>query len=736
MVNFNSPDVYTIEKDISQYSPSLNSSIVGILGFASKGPTNVATSITDQEKLVKTFGKPHEDIYGQGLEGSLEILEATNQIYYVRASDADTEADASAVCKFGSCPAVIVSGNLAATGEAYGIGTSVWIRAQVWDNNGVAKYSTPKVFAVLAGTYASTDPSATQANALRKVIGGGLDSQHIGAYAPFSGTAGADGSGYIVGSYAGSGAIIALSAYSDADLTTTVSAFKAIHPMAGIPSSLNPVGGPTFVPVVSAYGCSIMPWDNNAGISYRVVTIHPGAGYNYGLTTGGNVSGNQLVVGNLGGENFSLAVHEDGAQEEYFKANLLNKGGYFLEDIIQTGETDLKSSIIKGSIYSTAADIPAVTKNPSFCSSLYEWQLSGGSTRVWATGKFLDVVFPNCSSTASSLTLHDYPRFVKLVASSVGFRGGVNGIPTSQDDKNAALIGTADGATKTGMQTFDDETLNISMAIVPGVHNQSVQNALVTLAESSQNFLAVLSPPYGVGGAQNANDWSNGQSNTTGSERTAALNSSYAALYWPWVQTYSVYDKKDRWYDPAVYAVRQMAYTDTITDPWFAPAGFNRGRLTKPSDVEVKLNKGDRDALYSGGNVINPLVNFPQQGITIWGQRTTQRNPTALDRVNVRRMMIQVRKLILATTRQFVFEPNDEFTWEQIEDVTNSLLSDIKHRRGITEFRVVCDETTNTAVRIDRNEMWCKVLIKPTKTAEMIVFEINLTNQSADLGTL
>ena len=96
--------------------------------------------------------------------------------------------------------------------------------------------------------------------------------------------------------------------------------------------------------------------------------------------------------------------------------------------------------------------------------------------------------------------------------------------------------------------------------------------------------------------------------------------------------------------------------------------------------------------------------------------------------------MIYIRKVILAATQRFVFEPNDEFTWEQIEGVVNPFLDDIRRQRGITEFRVICDETVNTPVRVDRNELWCRVLVKPTKTAEVVVFEINLTNQSAQLG--
>ena len=97
-------------------------------------------------------------------------------------------------------------------------------------------------------------------------------------------------------------------------------------------------------------------------------------------------------------------------------------------------------------------------------------------------------------------------------------------------------------------------------------------------------------------------------------------------------------------------------------------------------------------------------------------------------------MMIYIKKVILASTQRLVFEPNDRFTWERVEGLVNPLLEDIANNRGITEFKVVCNETTNTPIRVDRNEMWCKVLIKPTKTAEMVIFELNLTNQSAQIS--
>jgi len=290
------------------------------------------------------------------------------------------------------------------------------------------------------------------------------------------------------------------------------------------------------------------------------------------------------------------------------------------------------------------------------------------------------------------------------------------------------LIGQA--ASKSGIYALDDDALNISMAAVPGISEQNVQNALVTLAENSQNFIAIVAPPYGLSNAQAAKNWTDGK----GDGRTAAINSSYAAVYWPWLKVFDVFQVADKWYSPEGFVLAAMAKTDTNYDPWFAPAGLTRGRLTRPVDTEVALNQGDRDTLYSPGNCVNPIAKFAQDGIVIYGQRTAQRTPTALDRINVRRMMILLRKQILASTRSLVFEPNDPITWTRIQSVVNPLLDDVRRRRGITEFKVVCDATTNTALRIDRNELWCRVLIKPTKTAEILVFELNLTNQAADMS--
>jgi phage tail sheath protein FI len=701
MANFVSPGVYVLEKDISDYPVSINPSVVGLVGFANKGPENIPTLITSQERLIQTFGEPSEGIYGQGLEGALEILEATNSVYFVRAVDDDTKADASATVGIGSAPAFTLSAN------DFGVNNPLYLKIQVTDDQGIAQFASPRTFAIPAST------ASDQAYALSQVLGGGLRSSKVAFHFDPSDLT----TGWVVGSYAGSGASLSVSAYSDSAYTALA---DAIIPLtaSGAPRPADRCA------TLTTRGMSFIK-TGTGSISYQVESLYAGNGYNYGLKTDGSVSGNTIEILPAGGPTLSLQVNNNGAAAESFDISLIASGA-FAEDVINTGEVDAKSAYIKANFFSEGVDFTA-TAIPAF----YDTIQSIGCGEVVGTGGGSD----GETADAVTKTITDIsqaavdPRFAKMLQGTTSMAGGDSGIPATSSERDAALIGNS--SDKTGIYALDDDLLNISMAAVPGVYSTSVQNNLITLAESTQNFIAVVAPPYAVGGVQEAIDWSNGLS----TYRNAAISSNYAAIYWPWVKVYDQFAQIDRWYDPSIFAIRQMCFTDEVAESWFAPAGYIRGRLTKPVDVEVAVNQGDRDTMYSGGNVVNPLVNFPQQGLTIFGQRTAQRTASALDRVNVRRLMIIIRKILLASTRQFVFEPNDSTTWDRVVNVVQPLLDDIRRRRGITEFKVVCDETTNTPVRVDRNELWCKVLIKPTKAAEIVVFELNLVSQSANLSS-
>jgi len=425
-----------------------------------------------------------------------------------------------------------------------------------------------------------------------------------------------------------------------------------------------------------------------------VNTIYPGAGYNLTTTNAGATRGVSIEVDNVSTRD-RIVVNSDGAQVESFN-NL-----EFSPTSTDSLENILNSDVINNQSEYVFADLE-----------------KGGAPYV-APDQFGATVASAGFGGNGETSVSGTPRFLKVIEGTYSLAGGESGGNSATD-----LVGTA--ANKSGMYALDDDTLNISLGLIPGITDDAVQNAFISLAETSKNFFAIVAAPQGIGEVQDAIKWANGQDGET---RSAALNSSYAATYWPWVQVFNPFASAEQWYDPSIFAARQCVFTDSVAEPWFAPAGFRRGRLTKPTNTEVRLNQGDRDALYS--NSINPIANDATTGITIFGQRTTQRAPTALDRVNVRRLMIYIRKVLLELGKPFQFEPNDEISWSQVEEAINPFISDLLARRAIIEGVVRCDSSMNTPARVDRNELWCSVQIKPTKAAETIVFEVNLTSQSA-----
>ena len=624
MPSYVSPGVYTIEKDISEYTPSINTSIVGLVGFATKGPINKATLITSQNSLLRNFGDPSETIKGQALEGGLEILETTNSLYFVRAGLSTSAADASGVMSLGSCAAVIVSGATTAA-QGYGVERPLTLRIQVANAAGVSQFAenggAGKDFTIAAGT--STGTGQSQALALKSVIGGDLDADIVGVQIGDSNTTGLGLSGAVVASLAGSGVTMSVSAVSGTtyDPANGVSALHVSNPHYQNNAAYGVSGN--LASAVTVYGGDYLNTGSNS-VAYAIESLFPGTGYNGGTRTDGTTSGNSVTINNVGGRNFNVIINENGTAQETFKASFVGSGA-FVEDVINTGATNLTSDIVKGNIVKNNADIAAASLT-DFTGTMASLTAATNFSLTARTKVPTGAVPAGAEVTTVGVNVNG-ARFNKVLPEAAqNLTGGTNG--TGTDNENStALIGDATTEPKTGMQVLDDPVLNIGFALVPGIQTQAVQNALITLAETSQNFMALVSPPYAIGTVQQAIDWTNGKSSSTAGSRTSAINSSYAAVHWPWVKVFSTFDGKDRFYDPSIFAARQFSFTDAVADSWFAPAGFQRGRLTKPSDVEVKLNQGDRDSLYSGGNIINPIVNFPQQGITIFGQRTTQRSP-------------------------------------------------------------------------------------------------------------
>lgn len=312
------------------------------------------------------------------------------------------------------------------------------------------------------------------------------------------------------------------------------------------------------------------------------------------------------------------------------------------------------------------------------------------------------------------------------------YQGTANGIPLDpaySSELDAAVIGNP--STSSGIYAFQNpESIDINLLVIPGFSTGAVIGTALQMCESRGDVLFIVDPPFGLR-PQQVVDWHNGM---LLSDLKAAVNSSYGALYWGWLRVFDQFSADEIWIPPSGHVAAVFSRTAREAEQWFAPAGLRRGRLLTALDVEYSPTQGERDLLYGSGNAVNPIVKFPQDGITVWGQRTLQRTQTALDRVNVRMLLIFVKKNLIQLLRNFIFEPNDRILWRQVSATIEPFLADIQSRRGLTAFRVIIDETNNTPERIDRNELWVSVFLKPTRTVEFIVLNLVVLRTGASFS--
>ena len=212
------------------------------------------------------------------------------------------------------------------------------------------------------------------------------------------------------------------------------------------------------------------------------------------------------------------------------------------------------------------------------------------------------------------------------------------------------------------------------------------------------------------------------------------LDTNYAAGYYPWVRILDDLTGTFLWAPPSVVLPEVYQYSDNVGAEWFAPAGLNRGGIPGAIGVKTRLTQGQRDTLYE--SKVNPIAQFPGQGICVWGQKTLQRRASALDRVNVRRLLITVKKYIASSARYLVFEQNTDATRQRFLNIVNPYLAGIQQRSGLTAFKVVMDETNNTPDIIDRNILVGAIYLQPTRTAEFIKLDFNILPTGATFDTI
>jgi len=300
------------------------------------------------------------------------------------------------------------------------------------------------------------------------------------------------------------------------------------------------------------------------------------------------------------------------------------------------------------------------------------------------------------------------------------------------------LGGGADGDTPgagdyvTAWGDFENpDNIDIRILLNGGLTALAVQNEMKRIAEARMDCIAILDMPYTqISSVSNMINWRNATQN---------INSSYTALYAPWVKMHDPYSDKVVEVPPSGYIGAQFAYNDYVSDVWYAPAGFNRGQLNILSITSV-FTQGERDNLYE--SQINPLQTFRGQGNVIWGQRTQQWKRSALSSVNVRRLLIIIEKALAVALRSFAFEPNSELTRFRVVSMieeymdTLSAAGAFQTEGGDKGYAVVCDENNNTPAIIDSNELHVDLFVKPSRAAEFIQLQTIITSTGASFEEL
>ena len=270
----------------------------------------------------------------------------------------------------------------------------------------------------------------------------------------------------------------------------------------------------------------------------------------------------------------------------------------------------------------------------------------------------------------------------------------------------------------------NQDAYDINMIMIPGM-TQANDSALTTLtkeiAEARGDCFFLVDP-------ENAAQ----TSITTVAGRSEELISSYGAMYWPWVKIFASRLGKNVWVPASVVMGGVIAFNDKIAAEWYAPAGLNRGGIGAAIQAERGLTHANRDTLYESR--INPLATFPGQGVVVWGQKTLQKRATALDRVNVRRLLINLKKFVASTTKYLVFENNTSTTRNRFLSTLNPYMEQVQQNQGLYAFKVIMDESNNTPDIIDRNIMKGEIFIQPAKAAEFIVVDFNIMPTGATFG--
>lgn len=334
--------------------------------------------------------------------------------------------------------------------------------------------------------------------------------------------------------------------------------------------------------------------------------------------------------------------------------------------------------------------------------------------------------------------LTDAGKTVAEVLSEGDSSGG--SFATSDTVEDYDLLGGSNGAGEPTLGELqsaynllsDAETVDVNflIGVETGTDDQTFANYLISVAQTRRDAVAFVSPSItrtvnrtSQDAVTEVKDWANG-----------LTSSSYGVLDSTALYVYDKYNDKFRWIVAAGSVAGLCAFTDSVSDPWFSPAGFTRGQIRNVTRLALNPVQNQRDDLYKAR--INPIVSFPGEGTVLFGDKTAQSKPSAFDRINVRRLFIVLQKAIATAAKFQLFELNDNFTRAQFKSIVEPFLRDVQGRRGITEFLVVCDETNNTGEVIDSNRFVADIYIKPARSINFITLNFVAVRTGVDFSEI
>jgi len=424
------------------------------------------------------------------------------------------------------------------------------------------------------------------------------------------------------------------------------------------------------------------------------------------------------------------------------------KNAYFGIDTTQNGNNRHDSS------YSDAVRMlpPVIGSFATGDSTEYSYMFSlddvsassdtGVELGVWVSGSRL----AGNSWTSSSYTAvldNGYNRF------TVPLYGGYDGLNITEKDPFNYTRALADGTDSTKYAYYsakraidtvaDPEVVEYNLMAMPGIYHAGLTSHMMEVCEARGDALAVIDLDSGY---RTSAESTAAISARVGSVSTAisnlntrGVNSSYGCAYYPWVQINDSISNSLLWAPPSIVALGTFSSSQRKSELWFAPAGFTRGGLTEGSagigviQTRERLTSKNRDDLYEAN--INPIASFPAEGIVIFGQKTLQVTPSALDRINVRRLMIYVKKEISRMAATVLFDQNVPATWNRFISKAEPFLRSVQARLGLADFKIVLDESTTTADLVDRNVMYAKIFLKPARSIEFIALDFVISSSGA-----